>query len=132
MQERRRLERDGGTEKTCPADEKRTQTGHDPVGGAQVRGSLMAAVQDQKLVSDQHGLSDHATNSAGLCQPNDGDDQMEQKDQEVAHLGNRTKTCQAFFFRGSLEFAMDRHLAEFGIKAGAQIIELDSSDAALA
>jgi hypothetical protein len=77
----------------------------------------MAAVQDQKLVSDEHGLSDHATNPAWLCQPNDGDDQMEQKDQEVAHLGNRTKTCQAFFFRSSLEFAMDRRaMDQFKVK----------------
>jgi hypothetical protein len=51
MQERRRLEHEGGAEKTRRANEKRAQTGAQPVGGAQVRRTLAAAVQDQKLLS---------------------------------------------------------------------------------
>jgi hypothetical protein len=76
MQERRRLEHDGGAQQTCPADEEHTQAGHDPVGGAQVRRSFAATVQDQQLVSHENGLGDDAPVSTGLDQAHDRDDQM--------------------------------------------------------
>jgi len=37
VQQSRRLQNDGGTENACPVHEKGTQTGDDPVGGAQLR-----------------------------------------------------------------------------------------------
>jgi hypothetical protein len=61
-------------EKTRPANEKHAQTGDQPVGGAQVRRTLAATVQDQKLLSNQDGLGDHAPEPSWLCQPDDGDD----------------------------------------------------------
>ena len=91
MQERRRLEHEGGAEKTRRANEKYAQTGDQPVGGAQVRRTLAATVQDQKLLSNQDGLGDHAPEPSWLCQSDDRDHQMKQKNQEIAHLGNRTK-----------------------------------------
>jgi hypothetical protein len=45
MQQSGRLQNDGGTENTCPAHEKGTQTGDDPIGGAQVRRTLAAAIE---------------------------------------------------------------------------------------
>lgn len=108
MQKRRRLEHDGGAEKTCSADEEHTQTGHYPVCGVQVRRSLTATVQDQKLVSQENGLGDYAAESSGPDQPNDRDDQMNQKDGEITHPGNRTKICQTSDFASNLEFARDR------------------------
>lgn len=108
MQKRRRLEHDGGAKKTCPADEKHTQIGHDPVCGAQVRRSLTATVRDQKLVSQENGLGDYAPESSWLAQTDDRDDQMKQKDREITHLGNRTKVRQTSDFTSELEFARDR------------------------
>jgi hypothetical protein len=108
MQERRRLEHDGGAQQTCPADEEHTQAGHDPVGGAQVRRSFAATVQDQKLVSHENGLGDDAPVSSGLDQADDGDDQMKQKDQEIAHLGNRTKVRQSSDFTYNLAIRQEQ------------------------
>ena len=56
----------------------------------------------------ENGLGDHAPESSRLDQPEDRDDQMEKKDQEIAHLGNRTRVRQASDFTSNLEFAMDR------------------------
>jgi hypothetical protein len=94
MQERRRLEHDGGAEKTRPANEKHAQTGNHLVGGAKVRRAFAPAVQDQKLVPHENGLGDYAPESSWLDQADDRDDQVKQKEQEIAHLGNRTKSTK--------------------------------------
>jgi len=99
MQERRRLEHDGGAEKTCPANEKHAQTGDHPVGAAKVRRAFAPAVQDQKLVPHKNGLGDDAPESSWLDQADDRDDQVKQKEQEIAHLGNRTKSTKPLISR---------------------------------
>jgi hypothetical protein len=66
MQERRRLQYDGGAKKTRPANEKQAPTGDHPVCRAQVRRSLAATVEDQKLVPHENGLGDDASKSSGL------------------------------------------------------------------
>jgi hypothetical protein len=108
MQERRRLEHDGGAEKTRPANEKHAQTSDYPVGEAKVRRTFAPAIQDQKLVPHENGLGDYAPESSWLDQADDRDDHVKQKEQEIAHLGNRTKSCQTADFTSNLEFARDR------------------------
>jgi hypothetical protein len=76
MQQSGRLQNDGGTENACRAHEKGTQTGDDPIGGAQVGRTLSAAIEDQQLMPDQHGFGNNGTQSARPCQSGDGDDQM--------------------------------------------------------
>src|SRR5215472_15673554 len=44
---------------------------------------------------EQYGFSDYATEPSRLCQSNKGGDQMNQKDDEVAHCANDIKTRQA-------------------------------------
>jgi hypothetical protein len=39
---------------------------------------------------EQYGFGDYATEATRLCQSNKGGDQMNQKDDEVAHCANRT------------------------------------------
>src|SRR5215472_3429454 len=57
---------------------------------------------------EQYGFGDYATEPTRLCQSNKGGDQMNQKDDEVAHCGNDIKTRQALDFGPLLEFAMNR------------------------
>jgi hypothetical protein len=76
MQQGGRLQNDGGTENTYPAHEKGTQTGDDPIGGAQVRRTLAAAIDDQQLMPDQRGFGNNGTESARPCQSRHGDNQM--------------------------------------------------------
>ena len=62
--------------------------------GAQVGRTLAAAIQDQQLMPDQHGFGDDGTESARPCQPDQCDDQMNEKDEEVAHSGNGIKASR--------------------------------------
>ena|SRR5215467_13891499 len=59
-------------------------------------------------MADQYRLGKNGTKSARLCQFDQGDDQMNQEDGEVAHCGNRTKARQPVGFGPIREFAMDR------------------------
>ena len=76
MQQGGRLQNDGGTKNPYPAHEKGTQTGDDPIGGAQVGNTFETAIEDQQLMLSQHGFSNNGAESAGPCQPDNGDDQM--------------------------------------------------------
>jgi hypothetical protein len=59
MQQGGRLQNDGGTENAYPAHEKGTQTGDDPISGAQVGRTFAAAIEDQQLMLDQHGFGNN-------------------------------------------------------------------------
>jgi hypothetical protein len=60
---------------------------------------------------EQDGLGNHAPESARLDQAGNRNDQMQQKDQKITHLGNRIKVRQTSDFSSILEFAMDRCLS---------------------
>ena len=108
MQQRGRPQNDRGAHDACPADEKSAQTGDDPIPGMQVGRAFTAAIHDQKLMPDQDRLGDHVMEPAGLCQSDQSDDQMKQKNQEVAHPTIVTRPRQPSDFVPTLEFAMDR------------------------
>jgi hypothetical protein len=42
-------------------------------------------------MSDEHRLGYHGTEASWPCWPNDGDDQMNKKDDEIAHPGMLSK-----------------------------------------
>jgi hypothetical protein len=74
VQQSGRLQNDGGTEKACPAHEKGTQTGDDPISGAQLRRTLAAAIEDEQLMPDQYGFRNNGAEFARPCQLGYGDD----------------------------------------------------------
>jgi hypothetical protein len=76
MEQSGRLQNDGGTENARPAHEKGAQTGDDPIGGAQVRHTLAAAIEDQQLMPEQRRFGNNGTESARPCESGHGDDQM--------------------------------------------------------
>jgi hypothetical protein len=76
MKQSGRLQNDGGPENACRADEKSAQAGDDTICGTQVGCTLSTTIEDQKLMSDQHGFGDDGTESARLCQSGQSDDQM--------------------------------------------------------
>ena len=108
MQQSGRLQNDGGTENACPAHEKGTQTGDDPIGGAEIGRTLAAAIEDQQLMPDQHGFGNNGTEPARPCQSGHGDNQMNEQDEEVAHPGNGISTSKTTVFRPIWQFAMDK------------------------
>jgi hypothetical protein len=87
MQQSGRLQNDGGAENAYRAHEKRAQTGDDTIRGAQIGRTLAAAIEDPQLMFDEHRLGNDGTEASWPCQPDYGDDQMNEKDDDVAHPG---------------------------------------------
>jgi hypothetical protein len=94
MQQIGRLQNDGGTKYTCRAHEQRAQAGDDPIRGTQIGRTLAPAIEDEQLMTDQHGFGDNGTESTRPRQPGQGDDQMNEYDSEVTHSGNGINTSK--------------------------------------
>ena len=107
MQQSGRLQNDGGTENACRAYEKGTQTGDNPIGGAQVGCTLAAPIEDQELMPDQRGFGNNGADSARPCQSGYGDDQMNEQDEQIAHPCNGINTSRSTAFRPIWQFAID-------------------------
>jgi len=82
-----RLHNDGGTEHSCGAHEKSTQTGEDTIRGTQIGRTLAAPIEDQQLMAEQYRLGNNGTEASGPREPACRDHQMNQKDDNIAHLG---------------------------------------------
>ena len=78
MQQRGRLQNNSGTKDTCRTYEKRAQSHDDPIGGSQIGSTVATSTEDQQLMPNQHGFGNNGTESAGSCQPRQGDHQMNQ------------------------------------------------------
>jgi hypothetical protein len=87
MQRSGRLQNDGGAENACRAHEKGAQSGDDTIRGAQIGRTLAAAIEDPQLMFDEHRLGNDGTEASWSCYPDYGDDQMNEKDDDVAHPG---------------------------------------------
>src|SRR5262249_47577928 len=99
MQQSGRLDNDGGTKDTCRAHENRAQAGDDPIRGTQIGRTFSPAIDDEQLMSDQHGFGDNGPESTGSRKSGQGDDQMNEYDSEVAHPGNSTNTSRTLPLR---------------------------------
>ena len=91
MQESRRLQNDGGTENAGRAHDKGAQTGEDTIRGTQVGCTFATAIEDQQLMPDQYGFGNHGTEPARNCQPDHGNDHMNEEDDDIAHPGMLSK-----------------------------------------
>jgi hypothetical protein len=91
MQQSGRLQNDGGAENACRAHEEGAQTGEDTIRGAQIGRTLAAAIEDPQLMFDEHRLGNDGTEASWPCQPDYGDDQMNEKHDNIAHPGMLSK-----------------------------------------
>ena len=56
--------------------------------GAQIERTLVAAIEDPQLMFDEHRLGNDGTEASWPpCYPGYGDDQMNEKDDDIAHPG---------------------------------------------
>jgi hypothetical protein len=117
MQQRGRLQNDGGTKDTCRAHEQGAQAGDDPIRGTQVGRTLTPAIEDEQLMPDQHGLGENGTESARPRQSGQGDDQMNEYDDEIAHPGNGINISQTTALWPIWQFAIGRPWAPHSVTA---------------
>ena len=87
-----RFENDCRTDEARGPDEKSAQTGDQTIGSAKIGCSLPGSIENEELVFDENGLGDHRTQAAGPQQPGERGDDMDEKDEEMAHLCSIAKT----------------------------------------
>lgn len=82
-----RFEYDRRTDEAGGPDEKSAQTGDQAIGSAKIGCSVPRSIEDEELVFDENGLGDDGTDAAGTQEPGEGGDDMDEKDENVAHVG---------------------------------------------
>jgi hypothetical protein len=65
----------------------------------QTGSSLPAAIQDEDLMTSQHGFGDDGTKATWFYKAENGDDQMDENDEDVVHPGIVSKSQKAPEFR---------------------------------
>jgi hypothetical protein len=65
--------------------EEGAQTGDDTVCGSEVGRALSAAIQDAQLMFYEHRFGNDRPEAARSCQSDEGDDQMNENDDNIAH-----------------------------------------------
>jgi len=78
---------DGGTQNACLIHEKGAQTGDETLCDAQVGSTLAAAIEDALLMFDEQRFGNDGTEPSRPCKPDNGDNQMKEKDDDIAHPG---------------------------------------------
>ena len=63
-------------------------TGDNPVGKAQVGSALPTAIQDEDLMPSERRFRDDGTKATRFYKPDDGDDQMNEKDEDIVHAAS--------------------------------------------
>ncbi len=85
IEDRRWSEHDGRAEHAGRTHEERTHASEDSIRRAEVRRPLSRAIEDEQLLLDQKRLGDDRPQTAGAHQPSEGDDQVDEQDEQVAH-----------------------------------------------
>jgi hypothetical protein len=97
---------ESGAENACRADEKGAQTSDDTISGAQIGRMLAAAIEYPQLMFDEHRLGNDGTEASWPCSPDYGDDQMNEKDDDIAHPGTLSNP-KTLDYAPTQQFAMD-------------------------
>jgi len=81
------FENDRRTDEAGRPNEKSAQTGDQAIGSAKIGCSLPGSIEDEELMLKENGLGDDGTDAAAPQEPGDGADDMDEKDENVAHVG---------------------------------------------
>jgi hypothetical protein len=68
---------------------------------------VSTAIQDEELMPSERRFRHDATKSTRFHKPDDGDDRMNKKEEDVVHAGILSKSQKLPEFRPILEFATD-------------------------
>ena len=77
------------------AHEQRGQAEEKAIGGSEIGRPLPGAITDEQLVFEQQGLGGDGADATGAKELREGDQQVDGKDEDVAHRANRTITANA-------------------------------------
>jgi hypothetical protein len=80
-----RFQHNGGAEQSGRVHQTCTQACKKSVNRPQGRCSAPWSLEDQQLMSQEHGFGDHRPDAAWLHQADDRDDQVDEEDEGIAH-----------------------------------------------
>jgi ketosteroid isomerase-like protein len=83
-------------------------TSDDAVPWTEIGGAVARAIEDQRLMLGEDGLSNYGTGAARTGKPNNGREEMDEKDQQIAHFRIVARNLELAEFRPNQPFAMDR------------------------
>ena len=78
-------------------DKQGAPTGEEAIREAEVGSAVAGALENQQLMFDEEGLGQDGTDAARACQSGEGGDEMDEKDDEMAHVrmvARRSKPSQ--------------------------------------
>jgi hypothetical protein len=84
-QKREGSQDDRRTDQPPRADEEPTHSDDDPIREAKIGCTFSGTIEDQQLLPDEHGFGHNGTCAAGTGEADDRRQQMQQKDDEIAH-----------------------------------------------
>jgi hypothetical protein len=83
--ERGGLQDDRGPGQAAGAHEESTPAGDQAIHRPEIGRTVPGSIEDQQLVLDEHGFSDHGPRAAGPGQSGDRRQQMEEQDGQGTH-----------------------------------------------
>jgi len=78
-------EKTGTATKSHSSRDGRTNRAHQPIREAEVGSAVAGTIQDRQLMFDEEGLGKYGTDAARLRQSDDGGDEVDEQDHEIAH-----------------------------------------------
>jgi len=91
MHQRRWPQRDSGSQDARRTYQQSAKTDDNAIRGPKVGSPLPTTIQNQDLMSHQDGFSNNGTEPTGSSKPDDDDDGMQKKDENVAHAQDGIK-----------------------------------------
>ena len=80
------LQNDGRTDQSGRLYKQRAAAGDEAIRETEIGRALAGAIEDQELMWDEEGLGNYGTDAARPRQSGDGREEMDEKDDEIAHL----------------------------------------------
>ena len=88
VQEGRRFQNHGRAAQPGRLQEQSAPTGDEAIREAEMGSALAGAIEDEQLMFDQEGLGNYGTDAARTRKSDEGSDEMDEKDHEIAHAAS--------------------------------------------
>ena len=75
----------------APAHQQGAQTNDDAIRGPKIGSTLPTAIQNHDLLSHQNGFGNNGTETTGSIKPDNDDDGMQKKSENVANAQDRIR-----------------------------------------
>jgi hypothetical protein len=101
VQQGRRLQNDGRTDQPGRLHQQSAPTGDDAIRQAEIWRALTRAIEDQQLMFDEDRFGNDGTDAARTRKSDEGREEMDEKDREIAHFRMVARNRKLAAFRAN-------------------------------